>query len=190
MNLDTDILLWINSHHAGWADILMWGATKSVTWIPLYALMVWLLWHRFGWRKTLLSVLLIVIAVGLSDWISSGLLKPFFARLRPTHEPALEGMVRTLNGYTGGLYGFVSSHAANTCACAYLFTQIYKEWRMTLVMLLYVILNCYSRMYLGVHYPGDILGGLIVGFTIAYLISVLVVPHMDRAEALLRRRTN
>ena len=99
-------------------------------------------------------------------------------------------MVRTLNGYTGGLYGFVSSHAANTCACAYLFTQIYKEWRMTIVMLLYVILNCYSRMYLGVHYPGDILGGLIVGFTIAYLISVLVVPHMDRAEALLRRRTN
>lgn len=187
---DTEILLWINSHHAEWADILMWGATKSVTWIPLYALMVWLLWHRFGWRKTLLSVLLIVIAVGLSDWISSGLLKPFFARLRPAHEPALEGMVRTLNGYTGGLYGFVSSHAANTCACAYLFTQIYKEWRMTLVMLLYVILNCYSRMYLGVHYPGDILGGLIVGFTIAYLISVLVVPHMDRAEALLRRRTN
>ena len=187
LQIDADLLLWINGHHAPWADTLMWTISRATTWIPLYALLVYLLWHRFGWRRTIVYFLAIVIAIGLSDYISSGLIKPLVCRLRPTHEPLLQPFIRLVNGYTGGLYGFVSSHAANTAARALLFSLFYRDRLMTAVMTLYVLLNCYSRMYLGVHYPGDILCGLIVGCAISGLIYVLVVRNMDRAKALLRR---
>jgi undecaprenyl-diphosphatase len=187
LQIDADLLLWINGHHAPWADTLMWTISRATTWIPLYALLVYLLWHRFGWRRTIVYFLAFVIAIGLSDYISSGLIKPLVCRLRPTHEPLLQPFIHLVNGYTGGLYGFVSSHAANTAACALLFSLFYRDRLMTAVMTLYVLLNCYSRMYLGVHYPGDILCGLIVGCAISGLIYVLVVRNMDRAKALLRR---
>ena len=187
MNIDAEILLWINARHCFWADEVMWYISKSATWIPLYLVMAALLWRRFGWRRMLVMVVAIATAVGVADWVSSGLIKPLVARLRPTHEPLLEGMIHTVRGYTGGLYGFVSSHAANTSACALLFSLFYRNWRMSAVMVVYVLLNCYSRMYLGVHYPGDILGGWVVGCLIGGLIYVLVRPHMDRTEALLRR---
>lgn len=187
LQIDADLLLWINGHHAPWADTLMWTISRATTWIPLYALLVYLLWHRFGWRRTIVYFLAIVIAIGLSDYISSGLIKPLVCRLRPTHEPLLQPFIHLVNGYTGGLYGFVSSHAANTATCALLFSLFYRDRLMTAVMTLYVLLNCYSRMYLGVHYPGDILCGLIVGCAISGLIYVLVVRNMDRAKALLRR---
>ncbi len=187
LQIDADLLLWINGHHAPWADTLMWTISRASTWIPLYALLVYLLWHRFGWRRTIIYFLAIVVAIGLSDYISSGLIKPLVCRLRPTHEPMLQPFIHLVNGYTGGQYGFVSSHAANTAACALLFSLFYRDRLMTAVMTLYVLLNCYSRMYLGVHYPGDILCGLIVGCAISGLIYVLVVRNMDRAKALLRR---
>ena len=187
LQIDTDILLWINGHNAPWADTLMWYISKSTTWIPLYALLVGLLWHRFGWRRTLFYLLAIGLAVGLSDFLSSGIIKPLVCRLRPTHEPAIQSLVHLVRGYTGGSYGFVSSHAANTIALAFLFCKCYPDRRIALLMTIYVVLNCYSRMYLGVHYPGDILGGLLVGLLVSYLIYVLVVRNMDRAKALLRR---
>ena len=181
LQIDADLLVWINQHHAEWADTLMWYISKSTTWIPLYALMIGLLWHRFGWRRMLVWLVAIVVAIGLADFVSSGLIKPLVCRLRPTHEPALQGMLHLVRGYTGGMYGFVSSHAANTVACAYLFSRVYCDRRMTLIMSLYVAVNCYSRMYLGVHYPGDILGGLVVGLVIAESIY-LITKRIDKLK--------
>ena len=186
LQIDADILLWINGHHSPFVDGMMWAFSKATTWIPLYALLVGLLWHRFGWRRMLVYLVAIVAAIGLADYLSSGIIKLLVCRLRPTHEPELQGLVHLVRGYTGGLYGFVSSHAANTVACAYLFCRIYKERWMCIVMTLYVILNCYSRMYLGVHYPGDILGGLLVGLLIAWLVYELVIFILDRKASLLR----
>ena len=123
------------------------------------------------------------MAVGLSDFVSSGLIKPWVCRLRPTHEPALAGMVHLVNGYTGGMYGFVSSHAANTMACALLFSLLYKNKYATIGLILWVALNCYSRMYLGVHYPGDIIGGLLVGALLAVLVYALLRYLLARVDA-------
>ncbi len=167
IQIDQQWLVAINNWHAEWADRLMWIISGKLTWIPLYALLVGLLFWRFGWKKALLILVGFGVAVGLSDYISSGIIKHLVCRLRPTHEPALEGMLHIINGYTGGLYGFVSSHAANTFSCALLFSLIWKNWKATAPLMLWVMLNCYSRMYLGVHYPGDILGGLIVGGVMA-----------------------
>ena len=127
----------------------------------------------------------LVAAVGLSDWISSGVIKHLVCRPRPTHEPALEGLVHVVNGYVGGAYGFVSSHAANTMSLATLFAIIWqgKGERLEVrgergivytILALYVVVNCYSRMYLGVHYPGDILGGLLVGTVMAFAVYGLL----------------
>jgi undecaprenyl-diphosphatase len=112
-------------------------------------------------------ILAIGLAVGAADFIASGILKDLVARPRPTRVPELEGVLHLVNGYRSGQYGFVSSHAANTMACGILFSLIWRKKIATLGLMLWVAANCYSRMYLGVHYPTDILGGLIVGSLMA-----------------------
>lgn len=196
INIDMQWLLAVNGRHAPWADVLMWHVSRAATWIPLYVLLVGLVVWRFGiqatrgmeqnirWRKGALYVGVILcgfgVAVGLSDYISSGIIKHWVCRPRPTHEPALEGLVHIVNGYTGGAYGFVSSHAANTMACGLLFSLLYRNKLATAGLMLWVALNCYSRMYLGVHYPGDILGGLLVGALLAVGVYAILVRLCGR----------
>ena len=179
IHIDTEILLAINGWHAPWADRLMWIISAKATWIPLYALLIGLLAWRYRkpasrsmkWlQKVPVCVVLIVViaaAIGLADFIASGILKEWVARPRPTRVPELEGVLHLVNGYRSGRFGFVSSHAANTMACALLFSLIWRNKIATIGLMLWVAMNCYSRMYLGVHYPTDILGGLIVGSLVA-----------------------
>ncbi|MCQ2310974.1 MAG: phosphatase PAP2 family protein [Paludibacteraceae bacterium] len=174
LHIDQTWLVAINNWHAPWADTLMWIVSGKATWLPLYAVLVGLLWWRCGWKKTLVMLAGFGVAVGLSDYISSGIIKHWVCRPRPTHEPALEGLLHIVNNYRGGHYGFVSSHAANTMSCALLFSLIWKNWKATLPLMLWVAMNCYSRMYLGVHYPGDIVGGLIVGTIMAVIVYRLL----------------
>lgn len=196
INIDMQWLLAVNGWHAPWADVLMWHISRAATWIPLYVLLVGLVVWRFGiqatrgmeqnirWKRGALCVGVILcgfgVAVGLSDFVASGLIKPWVCRPRPTHEPALEGLVHIVNGYTGGVYGFVSSHAANTMACGLLFSLLYRNRLATAGLMLWVALNCYSRMYLGVHYPGDILGGLLVGALLAVGVYAILVRLFGR----------
>lgn len=171
MNVDTYILLWINGHHADWLDQVMWIISQSSTWIPLYALLVGLIVHRYrSWKQVLIILLAFAVAVGLSDFIASGILKPLVARPRPTHNPAIAQMLHLVNGYTGGIYGFCSSHAANTMACATLFALLYRNKYATAALMIWVALNCYSRIYLGVHYPTDIIVGLGIGTIMALVV--------------------
>ena len=166
-NLDVDILLWINGHGNAWLDELMWIISRSRTWIWLYVLLAGLIVYRFrNWKTILLILVGFGIAVGLSDFITSGLIKPIVCRLRPTHEPAIDP-IRLVHDYVGGKYGFCSSHAANTMACALLFSLLYRNKIATASLMTWVALNCYSRMYLGVHYPSDIMAGLLVGALLA-----------------------
>ena len=197
IHIDQQWLLAINGWHSEWADILMWYISKSTTWLPLYALLVGLIVYRFGILSpslcregrrgsSLLRVLIILagfaVAVGLSDFVSSGIIKPWVCRLRPTHEPEIAGLIHLVNGYTGGLYGFVSSHAANTMACALLFALLYRNKYATVGLMLWVALNCYSRMYLGVHYPADIIGGLAIGAMMATLTYGMVRRLVERVD--------
>ena len=172
--LDRSLLLAINSWHAPWADTVMWWVSNRYVWLPLYALLVALVFRRFGWKQALLILVGFGAAVGLADFVSSGLIKHWVCRLRPTHDPALMDLVHLVRDYRGCLYGFVSSHAANTMACALLFSLLWKDWRATTPLMLWVALNCYSRMYLGVHYPLDIVGGLLVGALMAWIVYLFL----------------
>ena len=179
LHIDTEVLLAINGWHAPWADRLMWIVSAKTTWIPLYLLLVGLLVWRYykpamtsvKWLQRVpacvVMIVVIALAVGAADFIASGILKEWVARPRPTRVPELEGVLHLVNGYKSGRYGFVSSHAANTMACALLFSLIWRNKIATCGLMLWVAANCYSRMYLGVHYPLDILGGLTVGALVA-----------------------
>lgn len=180
IDIDTKILLVINQCHAPWADTMMWIISAKTTWIPLYLLLIGLLAWKYRQQATatkwqwlqrfpvcVIMISVIVAAVGLADFISSGILKDWVARPRPSRVPELEGVLHLVNGYKSGQYGFVSSHAANTMACGLLFSLIWRKKIATIGLMLWVALNCYSRMYLGVHYPLDIIGGLFVGALVA-----------------------
>ena len=199
IHIDTQILLAINGWHAPWADRLMWIVSAKETWIPLYLLLVGLLVWRYRkpamtsvkWLQKVpvcvVMIVMIALAVGAADFIASGILKDLVARPRPTRVPELEGMLHLVNGYRSGQYGFVSSHAANTMACGLLFSLIWRKKIATVGLMLWVTVNCYSRMYLGVHYPLDILGGLMVGVlmaVVAYqvLLKLGVLSRHDADE--------
>ena len=179
IHIDTEVLLAINGWHTPWADTLMWIISAKATWIPLYLLLIGLLVWRYRkpaptpikWLQKVpacvVMIVVIALAVGAADFIASGILKDWVARPRPSRVPELEGVLHLMNGYKSGQYGFVSSHAANTMAVALLFSLIWRNKIATVGLMLWVAANCYSRMYLGVHYPTDILGGLIVGSLVA-----------------------
>jgi undecaprenyl-diphosphatase len=179
LHIDTEILLAINGWHAPWADRVMWIISEKTTWFALYGLLIGLLIHKYRkpaanavkWLQKVpvcvVMIVMIVLAVGLADFVASGILKDLVARPRPSRVPQLEGVLHLVNGYRSGQYGFVSSHAANTMACGMLFSLIWRKKIATLGLMLWVAMNCYSRMYLGVHYPLDIIGGLLVGALVA-----------------------
>lgn len=200
LHIDTEVLLAINGWHAPWADTLMWIISEKTTWFALYGWLIGLLiWKyrkpatgaRWQWLQKVpvcaVIIVMIVLAVGASDFIASGILKPLVARPRPTRVAELEGVLHLVNGYKSGRFGFVSSHAANTMACGLLFSLIWRKKITTVCLMLWVAMNCYSRMYLGVHYPLDIIGGLLVGSlmaVVAYRVLLVagVVARHDHAE--------
>jgi undecaprenyl-diphosphatase len=164
LELDKQIFLWLNSHHSPFWDSFFLIYTNSKSWIPVVLLMVFLLFKNFTTRQAIIYFVLIAAAVGLCDYIASGIFKPNFERLRPCHD-FLEEM--TLVGNCGGMYGFASSHAANSFGIFSGFSSAlrgnkYIFWG----LLIWAILMGYSRIYLGVHHPGDVVMGAIIGVSV------------------------
>ncbi len=169
---DTILFLWVNGNFTPFLDQLMLFVSDKTTWIPLYLFLIWHIFKIKGW-KGFLILLFIAFTVFLSDQVSVHAFKYVFMRPRPCHEPALSGFVRILNNHCGGPYGFISSHAANSFAVVG-FLQIFfskeKKW-LHILLWCWALLIIYSRVYLGVHYPGDVLVGAIVGFAIGFSVG-------------------
>lgn len=168
LELDKEALLFFNSFHTPWLDPIMFWITKTFVWLPLYGFLLLLVIKHFK-KDSWIVLIGIAITILLADQITSGFMKPFFGRLRPSREPSLQGLVYMVNGYAGGKYGFASSHAANTFATALFFWLLFKDrYRWLWVLFVWAVVMTYSRIYLGVHYPGDILVGMLVGFAAAF----------------------
>lgn len=168
IELDKELLLFLNSFHTPWLDPIMFWITKTLFWLPLYLFLLFLVIKNFK-RDTWIVLVGVAITILLADQITSGLMKPFFARLRPSREPSLQGLVHLVDGYTGGKYGFASSHAANTFATALFFWLLFKDrYRWVWILFVWAAVMTYTRIYLGAHYPGDILVGLLIGLGSAW----------------------
>lgn len=180
--LDTDLFLFLNSINSPFWDGIMWTISARLTWVPLYLIILWMFYRLTG-RRVILVLLFVIAAITLSDQLSVHAFKEVFLRLRPCHEPSLEGLVHIVRGKCGGQYGFVSSHAANSFNIAVFSLLLLRKRWFTIAILFWAAVVSYSRVYLGVHYPGDIIGGAILGVVIGstiyysyiYILKNLVV---------------
>ncbi len=165
---DRQLFLWLNEHHTPWLDPIIFFLTNTIAWAPLFAWLLFLLVRQHG-RSSWIYILAIAVTIALADQVTSSLMKPYFMRFRPSHEPELAGLVHTVNKYKGGKFGFASSHAANTFgAAAFLFLALRRSFRYMGLLFLWAGFVCYTRVYLGVHYPGDLLVGGLIGACIGW----------------------
>lgn len=179
--VDTQLFLWLNGLHVGWLDKIMVSITETWPWIPLFILLIFMVFKQYGKRGwwVLLTVALVLLC---SDQLSAHVCKPLFHRLRPCFNPELEGLVHLPKGLPGGRYGFVSSHAANTFAVAAFLTPVLRKSHKHVGWWLFAwaFISSYTRIYIGVHYPGDIVGGAALGIIIGWIIWRLLKNHLNR----------
>ncbi|MCF8373494.1 MAG: phosphatase PAP2 family protein [Bacteroidales bacterium] len=159
----------MNSLHSSFWDVVMFYSTKTITWLPLYLVITFYLFKKFGWQQALFTLLFISFLIAASDQGSVHFFKNVFQRLRPCHDPNLAGLVHQVNDKCGGRFGFISSHASNTFATAIFISLLFNKKWLWIGMITWASFVSYTRIYLGVHYPGDILGGTIWGILIGYV---------------------
>lgn len=169
-SLDTQLTLLLNGSDNLFVDNLAFYATKTTTWIPLGLLLLYVLVRTKNWKNLILVILCIALAITLADQMASGIFKPLVGRLRPSHNPELEGIIDLVNGYKGGRFGFFSSHAANTSAVAVFVSLLFRNKLFTVLICSWALLNCWTRLYLGVHYVGDITVGLLWGTFVGWFV--------------------
>jgi undecaprenyl-diphosphatase len=161
---DVELFLFLNSFHNPFLDQVMYYASERLTWVPLYAFLLYFFIKEYG-KRAYLMVFMVIILILLADQISV-YLKNHFERPRPCHELLLKGWVHLVRDKCGGKFGFVSSHAANTFALAFYVVMLrgtMNHW-LSIVMICYAVFVSFSRIYLSAHYPGDVLAGAFLGF--------------------------
>ena len=172
---DQELFLFLNGLHQPWLDQVMFYMTKAVSWIPIYLLLLYLVVKTYDWKIMLWSLLAIAVVITLSDRISVELFKEVFQRYRPSRNLIIGPQAHIVNDYRGGLYGFVSSHATNFFGIAtFVALLIRKNYPKAVPFLvLWASFICYTRVYLGVHYPSDIVAGSLLGATIGFSVYKL-----------------
>ncbi len=188
IELDSALLLWFNDISNMFFDPIMKDLSGKLIWVPMYiAIAVMFVW-RYGWKKGLILIIAIGIAIGLSDMVCARLIRPFIQRLRPAHlDNPLSVFVHVVDGYRGGRYGFPSCHAANSFALAVSSSLLLRVKNYSVFILAWALLMCYTRMYLGVHYPGDLIAGAAVGSIFACVAYLCASPLTHRPQSAILR---
>jgi undecaprenyl-diphosphatase len=173
--IDKQLFLFLNGIHCSFMDAVMWQISQNkFIGLPLYILIIWYIIKERKWKAAIVTILFLALMIVISDQLS-GIIKNAVLRFRPSHNPEFSNIIHILRDYKGGNYGFVSSHAANSFATALFVTLFFKKRWVGITIFLWAIILSYSRIYLGVHYPFDILGGAIVG-----IFSGLLVFYAER----------
>ncbi len=165
----------LNGSNSVFWDNAMWTYTGVLTWIPMVLFILYIAFKNQLLKEGLLVLGSIALVILLSDQLSSSFFKPVFHRYRPTHHPDFKDFVDIVKEYRGGQYGFISGHATNSFGLAVFFSRLFRNKLVTIFMILWATLNSYSRVYLGVHFISDIVGGLIFGSLIGLLVYEIYI---------------
>ncbi len=180
IQLDRQLLLALNGSESLYLDTLVRTLTAAVTWVPLYVSLFFLvLKNNDSFMKILLVVGSAALCVVLAGTIDDTIVKPLVARWRPTHDPQIGAVVDIVDGYRGGRYGFFSAHACNTFSIAVFFSLLVRSRLLSFSLVTWSLVNCWTRLYLGVHFPGDILVGLLWGGIVGTCVY-LFFRHFSR----------
>lgn len=171
-SIDTELFLFLNGCHNAFFDPIMYWLSDKLIWAPMYLLIIFLIIRRYKMQGVIM-LLFIIITIAFCDQTASGLLKNTVQRLRPSHDSALMNLVHLSKAGPGGLYGYASSHAANVFGLAtFLFFVLDQKFRILKYwMFAWATLVAYSRIYNGVHYPGDVITGVLIGVGYGYLLA-------------------
>lgn len=173
-NADIGMLMAFNGHHTAWLDSAMMFVSDRHVWIPFYVILAALIFHRFGWKKALVYIAAIGLAITFTDQICASVIRPAVARLRPSNlDNPLSDMITVVNGYRSGSYSFPSCHAANTFALATFISLLFRRRTATAAILTWAAVVSCSRLYLEVHYPSDLIAGAVIGSAIAAALYML-----------------
>lgn len=161
--MDTMVSLTVNSHHNAYFDSVMWLVSGKLIWVPMYVSLFFVLLKNYSYKVVFAILLAIGVVILFTDSFTAQVIRPWVCRLRPSNlDNPMSSMVHIVDGYRGGAYGFPSNHASNTWGLAFFITFLFRRYKLTFFFFLWALLVCYSRMYLGVHYFGDLLiGGLL-----------------------------
>ncbi|MCE5179881.1 MAG: phosphatase PAP2 family protein [Porphyromonadaceae bacterium] len=171
--LERNLFFALDGSDSQFLDNVMWMLSGRLVWIPLFLFILFLFFYKSNWKEGLLVTLFFILVFALCDQLASSFFKPVFERFRPTHHPDFKELVDIVNGYRGGRYGFISSHATNSFGLAVFLSLLFRHRRVTISVLCWAVLNSYTRIYLGVHFVSDILAGMIVGSLVGLLLYKL-----------------
>jgi len=170
---ERDLFLWLNNSHNIFADSFMWIYSNKFTWIPFAVVALGVFVYKIKWQYAVLFILCITVLFTLCDQLSAGVIKPIFERYRPTHHPDFKNSVLIVNNYKGGRFGFISAHATNGFGLAMFLSLVFKYRKLTFMIFTWAAITAYSRIYLGVHFISDIIGGMFLGILIGFIVYLL-----------------
>jgi len=172
---EREVFLALNGSGSAFWDNAMWTYTGLVTWIPMVLFILYVAFRNQQLKEGFLVLGAIVLVLLLSNLLTESFFKPFFQRYRPSHHPDYKGLVKIMNNFRGGDYGFTSGHATNSFGLAFFFSLLFRNRFVTISMMFWAILNSYSRIYLGVHFISDIVAGFIVGTVIGLFVYEIYI---------------
>ncbi|HPF52397.1 MAG TPA: phosphatase PAP2 family protein [Draconibacterium sp.] len=169
---DKELFLYLNGFHSDFWDTIMMLVTRQETWIPLFIVIIYFFIRNYRLKAVIILLGVALVILGADQL--AGLLKVSVQRLRPGHDPSISELVHNVMG-KGGLYSFVSAHAANSVALLVFTSRIFKRRSFYFLMLTWTLLFIYSRIYVGVHYPLDLLCGALLGWGVGYSVFKLMM---------------
>lgn len=181
INGDIELLIYLNNLGTTQWDGVWLLISNKYSAIPLYLLLLYFTFKQFGSKKTLVVLLFVVLLIAFSDQ-TSNLFKYGFKRLRPCHDENIINLIRLVGNRCGGLYGYFSAHAANSVAIAVFFGLLLRSKLRFLfpILILWALLVSYSRIYLGVHFPLDVVTGMLIGLIYASLFYVFYKAFLKK----------
>lgn len=179
LTLDKELFIYLNSLGSERFDGFWLFITKQVNWIPVFAIFLYLVFKHLGWRHALLIIVVMALLITLTDQTTNYLFKYRFQRLRPGSDPALHGLIRAVQTRTS--FSFISGHASNSMAAAFFLYTVLKPYLKYMgLIFLWPLIFAYSRIYLGLHYPGDIICGYIWGILMSLLMLKFYIYLRDK----------